>query len=87
MGANTPTGSDPAVGLINTAESASAVSLRLRNLLQKYPSQIPVSWTPRNPNCSNDYLDFLSNTKTYAIRLQGGLFDDKKPRVENLVSL
>jgi hypothetical protein len=64
-------------GLIETGGSDSAVWLR-----------------PRDPNFANDYLDFIGENeaicKTALGRESGpwgGLFDEKKPRVENLVTL
>jgi hypothetical protein len=49
--------------------------------------------TPRNPNFSNDYLDFLGEYKAIcetALAREsgplGGLFDEK-PKLENLVTL
>jgi hypothetical protein len=57
-------------------------------------SDPPVWLTPRNQNFSNDYLDFLDGYEAICDMVlapesepYGGFFDEKKPRVKNLVTL
>jgi hypothetical protein len=64
-------------GLYQSVEAASAVYMR-----------------PRKPYISNNYLDFLGEFEAifetalaHESGPYGGLFDETKPRVENLVTL
>jgi hypothetical protein len=57
-------------------------------MLLKFCKDSAVCMRPRKPYISNNYLDFLGEFKAiFETALAHELFDGKKPRIENLVTL